>query len=932
MRKRNLFMILIFWACGFSLYAQNTGKAIPEDKMVKKGKLANGMTYYIRKNSLPVQSACFYLVTRVGALMEDDDQNGLAHFLEHMAFNGTRLFPGNSMIATLERNGIKFGENLNAYTSTDQTVYNIKDAPIANKAMIDTCLMVLSEWSDGIELRDKDIDEERGVIVEEWRTRRTSDARVREQLAPVLYNGSKYASRDVIGDLEIIKKFPYKRLRKFYADWHRPNLQAVIIVGDFNVNDMERRVVRILGNIPAQEEGPEHFTVKIPNQESPLYAAAADAEQQYMAVSIAYRHRDKDPETLTKADYRDMYIANLYNLVSNERFADMVSTTEQPFLQAQIGYGGFLPGYSNYSIIVVPKKGEELAAVRKAYMEHQDIRVNGITNDEFLRARANLLLAMENSYKQRHNRTSESFVEECKNNYLYGYPIIPVEMRYKIFNELIGTITPDDLKAKASEWVNTPNVSFIVSGPENQKEHFPTLEELTSIVGNPVSPGTGKTNTEMSGEWFIREVTPGKVVSEEKIPGLGAEIWTLSNGAKVVYKKCNQHPEQIMFCAKSKGGVSLYPAEDIPSTSMVGNVLHFGLGELNFSALQKMLAGKDLGIGLSLDELYESVNGESSLKDFETLLQVNYLLFVQPRFDRAVFDLIISNQLSALQQRQYDPMIAVQDSVNRLLAAGSPRYIPFDESFVRKIEFEKVERIYRERFSNAGDFYFYIVGDINKKNVVALAEKYIASLPSSAVREEYVEHENNLPRGKFQREIAVKMTEPKGMVFLNYRHYRDYTMKERFTLAVFDAILRIKLNEVIREKEGGTYTIQVSGIPVRKPREMRQLNIQFECEPGRMAELRDKTYEELAVLCKNGVPATDFNKAINGMIKGFTQETKDNQYWMASLTRHMENGDNPEDLASGIKILGTITLDDVNRCAREFFGQADLVEIMVKPQ
>lgn len=926
-----LVILFLLLAGNVSAYAQKKGN-FPEDKAIRKGVLKNGMTYYVVKNNDPERHASFYLVTRIGALMEEEDQNGLAHFLEHMAFNGSKLFPGNSLISTMERQGIVYGENLNAYTTYGETVYNITDAPVTDKNVIDTCLMVLSEWSNGLLLRDEDIEAERGVIAEEWRVRRTSDARIGEQVSDMMFNSSKYARHNVIGRLDIIKGFAPQRLRDFYERWHRPDLQAIIVAGDIDVKDIERRIIERFENLPVLKDAPEPVFDTIPDQYSPRYVAAMDPEQKNITISIAFRHKNVDGKDVNYEWYKNNFMTRLYNALMEERIKQMKNERDA-LLHVQIAYGEFVPGYSTYSLIIVPRPGQELEAIRQAYLIHENVRINGFTQDEFIRVRADLMLAMSMSYGQGSKSSNEGYVRQCKENFLHGMPMIGRDTYYKLFSRAMKEIKLQDVNALAAKWVNTPNLGIAVGGPTHMKEYFPTEQQIYDILSNAVLTQENMKHLEETPKTiFNLKVIPGKIVKDEEIVELKAEKWTLSNGATVVYKYCDKTKTLVNFKASSNGGLSLYSPKELPSGALIPLFARHGVGDYDFETISRYMMGRNAALSLNVEELSEDLEGGADVKDLETMLQLMHLVFVKPRFDQDVFNMMVANMMVQVHQQQGNVNRQLQDTITALLEGHSPRTRFMNESYVKDMDFEIFKRIVRERFSDASDFVFYFVGNIQKKELVKLTEKYIGSIPSSYRKEKFVVHESTRPEGKVSYALQAPMTQPRGTVILSYNKSMAFDHKSAFCALIYCEILKMRLYEVIREKEGGTYDVSVQNRILRVPREEVNIGVQFQCDPVRLDVLHDLTLKEVENTLENGVRKGDFVKVVSALQKQMNISVKDNDYWMNCLEQYMQFGDNLDSMELTTKLVASLTVEDINSWIKAYFADINLVDIRVRPR
>lgn len=927
-------LLLAIFAVGSAIGQGNLNKPVPMNKAVRYGKLSNGITYYIYHNEMPKDRASFYIVQNVGALMEEDNQNGLAHFLEHMAFNGTKHFPGKGVINTLEKHGVTFGGNINAYTAKNETVYNLSSVPTNKKGLVDTCLLVLHDWANGLSLETKEIDAERGVITEEWRQRRNAQFRVMNKIAPALYNNSKYAYRDVIGSLDVIKNFKPETIKKFYHDWYRSDLQCIIVSGDVDVNETEEKIKALFSQIPVVDNAKPREFHTIDDNETTQYCLATDKELQHTNISLYIRHRATEKEKINHQTVRDAYVTSLFNTMVANRISELMRKEETPFLNAGISYGGLVRGYESYTLTVIPKVGKDTESFKKLMEINKDILDNGFRNDEFLMAKTNMLVGMESYYKQKDKRNNESFVQECKSHYLYNNPMPGIDYSYKFFKKQINSITPKDIKEKAKHWFTDKNRVLIVTGPEKEGITFLSKDDLLSVISSTESTNIiSKAKENLNVKLFDTKLAGGKITKTEKLNRFAAESWTLSNGAKVVYKYCNFNPGVVSFKASSLGGMSLIADKDLPSASSLNSMLMaYGLGNHDFNTLKKLMTGKQVGVGVKLSELGESISGKCKQSDFETMLQMVYMFFEQPRFDKKAHDLIISRSLDAFKGIKKNYGQILQDSVNMIVNSYHPRVRIYNEDYIKDIDISKMEEIYRDRFQDASDFTFYIVGDISKKKVKKFVSKYIGSIPSINRKETYKNLGSTFPKGKTEKEIALEMAEPKSGAIITYNYPLDFDDKDIYCFNFLSESLKLRFTEEIREKEGGTYGVNVAGAVRRFPEGNYNINIQFQCDPARVKELKAKVYAEIDKIIENGIPEADFKKTLSTLRKMHAQKVKNNAYWMGILNSFIEDNEDHTSKKYFEDIINNMTLKDIHDFAKNFFGGADLVDIIFKPK
>ncbi|PXX95384.1 insulinase family protein [Marinifilum breve] len=926
-------LLLLLFSIGSAIGQGNLNAPVPMNKAVRYGKLANGITYYLYHNELPKDRASFYIVQNVGALMEEDNQNGLAHFLEHMAFNGTKHFPGKGVINTLEKHGVTFGGNINAYTAKNETVYNISNVPTDINGLVDTCLLVLHDWANGLSLETEEINAERGVITEEYRQRRNAGFRIMNKIAPTLYNNSKHAKRDVIGSLDVIQNFDPATIKKFYHDWYRSDLQCIIVCGDIDVKRTEKKIQELFSQIPAVTDGKPREFYSIEDNAEPMYCVATDKEIQHTNISLYIRHKATPKEEVNHKTLRDSYVNNLYNMMVGERIGELMRNGETPFLNANINYGGLVRGYEALTLSVTPKEGKDKESVQKLFEINQDILKNGFTANEFLMAKTNMIMFMENYYKQKDKIDTETYVKECQSHYLDNIPMADIDYIYEFFNKQINTITEKEVKAKANELYADKNRAIIITGPEKEGKTYLSKEEVLDIIAAVESGKVEKQSSEaVTAKLLDVDITGGEIVETVKLKRFGAEQWTLSNGAKVIYRYCSYNPGQVAFQARSIGGKSLLDVEDLPSASVVNNIMNYGLGQHDLSTLKKILLGKQASVGVNFSELSENIDGACKNTDFESMIQMVYMLFEQPRFDQQMHDLMINRTLESIKgvEKTYGQIL--NDSIKMILSSYDPRVRIVDEDYINEITMAKMEEIYKERYKGADDFTFYIVGDINKKEVKKLVSKYIGAIPAANRKESFKVHPYNFPKGKTEKVLELEMAEPKAGTILTYNMLSPYSYKNIYCLDIMCQSLQLRFTEEIREKEGGTYGVHIKGSAKKYPESSVGVNIQFQCEPARVEELKGKVYDEINKVVQNGVREDDFKKAISTIRKVQSQKTKNNAYWMNILDTYILEGEDHTTKKYSLDVINNITIEDVNDFARMYFGNANLVDIIYKPK
>ncbi len=915
------------------IFAQlNLQAQLPKDPNVVVGKLPNGITYYLRHNEEPKERASFYIIRNAGALLENDEQNGLAHFLEHMAFNGTKNFPGKGIISTLEKYGISFGGNINAYTAHNETVYNISEVPTNNEKLLDTCLLVLHDWSYYLTLDEKEIDDERGVISEEWRTRRTPNFRIQRQMFPVLFKGSQYAVRDVIGDLDVIKNFKYQTIRDFYHKWYRTDQEAIAIVGDFDVAKMEQKVKEIFSSIPAIKNPAPRPFFEIPEHDELYYCLATDKEVQTSSVAITTIFREVPAEQKNTVAYlKDNLINSFYNSMIAGRISELMQKGNPPFIRGGIGIGGLVRGYYAYNISAVAKPNQEDIALEAILTENERVKRFGFTESELERVKTNMLVGLESAYKQKDKTNNEDYIEEMQSNFLTNEPIVDFEDYYTIAKQLIPTITVDEVSAKAKEFNTEKNRTVVISGPSENAKHL-TEAEVKAIMDKVAKSNIEPYKDEVSDASLISEELPGsKIVATKQLPQFNAVEWTLANGAKVVFRKADYEKDAVSLASYSKGGTSLYDVDMLASAqNAAGFVGAYGLGDFDAITLKKLLTGKMASCSVSIGGLSESVSGGSTPQDFETMLQLLYLRFEKPRFDKEAHEALMSRNRASIANMEKNPQKIMGDSIKMIMSNYSPRTLLMNEKYLDQISLEKIEQVYRDRIKDASDFTFFIVGNIDEATVKPLVEKYIGSLKSYNRKENWKDNHVRGPKGKTEKVIELELETPKATVITNFSKDMKYSVYNSICNNILKGILDLRYTENIREKEGGTYGVGVQAGSSREPYSSYSMTMSFDCDPARAAHLKSLIYAELDKIMQEPPTQEEMNKVVSNMKKDAEQSKNHNSYWLNAIYTYYVSGINPDDPKNFDNIVNKVTGKDIQKFAKSLFKGADVVDMTFK--
>jgi zinc protease len=926
-----------FWIAlmGFLFSFSNglVAQPIAPDPAVRIGKLPNGLTYYIRHNEEPKERASFYIIQNVGALLENDDQNGLAHFLEHMAFNGTKNYPDKGIISSLEKHGVAFGRNINAYTAYTETVYNLSDVPVTAPGLVDSCLLVLHDWSHYLTLSDKEIDAERGVITEEWRTRRTAQFRMQQAFFPVLFKDSKYAVRDVIGDSAIIKHFKYDTLRKFYHDWYRTDLQCIAIVGDINVDDVEKSIKAQFSSIPAVQNPLPRTDFEVPFHKETRFVQVKDKESSQYSISIYIKHPEVKPAAKDMKYYRDQYLSQLFNAMMAERITELLQKGVPPFVGGSVGYGGFIRGYNVAAISATAKPDQQDLALKAIYTEAQRVVRHGFTQGEVDRAKSNLLTQTETRWKQRDKIKNDNYVNDIKGHFLTNEPLTSMDFDWQAVQKILPTVTTEELSAKAKEWIVPENRVIIVMGPDKENAKLLTEPEALAILkeveASDIKPYE---DTKVSSSLIDKPLKGSAIVKTTPLPQFNAVEWTLANNTKVVFRKADYEKDNVALRGISPGGTSLLPVDQLASAMLMPQFLgQFGVGDFDATTLKKMLTGKNVSMSAYLSDLSDNFSGSASLKDFETMLQLLYLQFEKPRFDKEAFQTLKARFAGMVATLANNPQKILSDSLNLILTSHNPRTKLITPALIDEISVEQMEKIYRDRLVDAGDFTFFIVGNMDEATVKPLVEKYIGSLTDLPRKENWKDNNVKGPKGKTERQIMIPMQVNKATVIVNYNKLAAFDPRSNMLLNIIKEVLNLRYLEEIREKEGGTYGVSVRSTNEHLPKAEKTIQMMFDADPERSAHLKSIIYQEIDKIIANGPTAEDLDKVIKNLQKDREQSKLHNSYWMNSIVVFYQdkiNNDAPENFE---KILTTVTRDEVKKFTAGFFKSADLVDLVFLP-
>lgn len=910
-------------------FAQQQMPPIPTDPNVRIGKLDNEMTYYIRHNELPENRADFYIAQKVGSILEDDHQRGLAHFLEHMCFNGTKNFPGKALTQYLESIGVKFGENLNAYTSIDETVYNISNVPVMRDGVIDSCLLILHDWADDLTLDPKEIDSERGVIHEEWRTSMGAMMRMLERMMPTMYPGSKYAYRLPIGTMEVVDNFPYQALRDYYEKWYRPDQQGIVVVGDIDVDKVEAKIKSMFSPIKMPENAATREYYPVSDNKEPLIAIDKDKEQTVPVIYLFYKHDATTHDQKKNMDYLVVnYMKSMIENMLNARLNELIQSANPPFIQAEVSDGDFLFAKTKeaFTGVAVSKEDGIDTALASLLREIERVHKYGFTASEYARAKADYLRMLESDYNERNKTKNEAYVDEYVRHFIDNEPIPGIDNEYAIMNQIVPNIPVEAVNSMIPALVTDSNMVVSIFCPEKESMKYPTKEEILSVINKVKAENITAYEDKVSDEPLIAEKPQGgKIVKTEEGP-FGSTVLTLSNGVRVILKDTDFKADEIKMRAFSPGGSSLFPNDEIININVLNAVAGIGgLGNFSNVDLEKVLAGKKASVSASVSGNTEGLSGSCSPKDFETMMQLVYLSFTAPRVDNDAF-MSYKNRLKAsLANQEANPMVAMQDTLKKALYMGHPRAISLKADMVDKIDYAKIMDMYKDRFKDAGDFTFIFVGNINQEEVKPMIETYLGGLPSINRKETFRDNKMDMRQGEYKNVFSKQLETPKATVIIVTNGKCDFTLKNQIMMSMLSQILDIVYTENVREKEGGTYGVGTYGSLSKYPKEDAFLQIYFDTDPAKRAKMTDIVLNELNQFAQEGPSAENLSKVKEFMLKKHKENVKENGYWVNMLDDYFWD---KADMNTGYdEIVNSITAKDLQEFTKVLLDQNNRVEV-----
>jgi zinc protease len=936
--KKYLIVLLTLIYLGFLLpfltYSQtdDSEKKLPFDEKIRIGKLDNGLTYYIRYNKKPENRAEMRLVVNAGSILEDENQRGLAHFVEHMCFNGTKHFEKNELVSCLEAMGIQFGPEINAFTSFDETVYMLT-VPTDSAEILNKAYLVMEDWAHNVSFDSSEIDKERGVIIEEWRIGRGPWQRMLDKYLPVLFQNSKYAERLPIGKKEIVENAEYETLRKFYRDWYRPDLMAFIVVGDIDVDDTEQKIKEHFNNLKNPGNERERLSYEVPDHEETLVSVTTDKEAPITAVNVIDLEDVDRFETY--GDYRRMLIYNLFTGMINQRLQELMEKPEPPFINAQVYYGNLWARTKNgyQAFAVVAENGINIG-LQALLEENLRVKRYGFTGGELERYKLNMARFYEQAYSERDKTESESYASEYMRNFLEDEPVPGIEFEYEFALKTLPGITLEEVNAVAEKLITSSNRVIVINAPEKENIVIPSESELLafaeSVEQSDISPYEDKQLTTK-----LMETLPagGTIVERKEVEDVGVTELTLSNGIKVILKPTDFKNDEILMSAFSAGGHSLCEDKDYQSAINAVNIVEeSGVNDFSVSDLSKILAGKTVSVTPYIDYYFEGFSGNSSPKDLASLFELTYLYFTDPREDTASFRSFINKQKGLYKNLLSDPVRYYYDQYRKIKANNHPRAprLPTEQD-LNSIEFNKAIDIYKNRFADASDFTFLFVGAFNVDTIIPLIETYLGSLPGIERKESWKDLNIRPPEGKVE-EVVKKGMDPKSYVAIYFDKEAQWNEKDDYLLSVVAQILNRKYIEILREEMSGVYGIRTSAGINKVPYGHAYMQIIFPCSPANIDSLTNAALGEIIKIRDQGVSDEDINKAREIQRREIEKDLKINSFWLSNLQSHYQSGTSLEVFTDFNKLIECITSDELKRVADKYITPDEYIRVILVPE
>lgn len=916
------------------LFSEAVAQPLPVDPALRVGRLENGMTYYVRANQKPAKQADFYILHNVGAIQEEDSQQGLAHFLEHMAFNGTVNFPKKNLINYLETIGVKFGANLNAFTSMEVTCYNISNVPMLREPIIDSALLILHDWSHFIALEEAEIDAERGVIIEELRTRNTASRRINEQQAPTVYNNSKYAERNIIGHLEGLRSFHYDEIRDFYHRWYRPDLQAVIVVGDFDPDQMVEKIRRVMSDIPAVENPEPKRAVEVPFHEETKVVFASDAEQTVLRGNLMIKRKATPiAENNTLQAERQSLALSMLRFMSGLRFQEVQQRPDSPFMEASFGNNSLTSTCDMLFGSYLCRDGRVMEGFEAFYTEIERIRRFGFTPAEFNLAQKQMMSGVRQTYVSSVDRRNNYYVRRYMAAFRANIPVFSAEDEWKTDSLLVNEITLDEVNRLAGELITEQNAVVAFALPEREMANAPSKEAILAKMKEiGAKELAAPVNREVKNTLLPDDVRLKRTkVRKSETDRFGATVWELKNGAKVIAMPTKHAADDVLAYFTSEGGTSIVSDEDYMTAYFLADIMQTsGVADMNKIELRHRLAGKNASISPLTGEFHASFSGSCSPKDLESLLQLFLLQMTRPRFNENDFETLVSQNVTYYKNRAKDPRVIYADSVAATLYPNDSRALSIKAEDMEKIDFERLAPLHEQLFSGIQNYQLYFVGDFDLDELKPLVERYIGSIPATKERRTWFDRGNRMPKGEHENRFSAEMRMPKTSVMFAFSGEMAYTPENQLTINALSQVMRMRYTQKIREEKGGSYGVGCSGSLRHMPAEEYLLRVAFDTNKEQSDELMHIVTDELADFAKVGPTEEDIDKIRKFLLKQYDDQMKSNTTWIYYLRAlHRYGQDNYSDYH---RLIEELSPEKVRAMAAKIVADGNVARIVMDPK
>ena len=932
MKNYNKLFVLLL-TLPLSMFAQDFkgDSPIPFDSTVKTGKLENGLTYYIKKNAKPENKVDLRLVINAGSILEDDDQQGLAHFMEHMSFNGTKNFPKNKLVDYLQSIGVKFGQHLNAYTSFDETVYFLP-IPSDDPEKLEKGFQIIEDWAFNAVLTPEEIDKERGVVLEEYRIGLGASKRMMGRFMPKMMHNSHYANRLPIGKKEILENFKYEKLISFYKDWYRPNLMSVIVVGDIDVAQMEKKIKDHFSSYKNPKNERPRKIYDVPNHKETFVAVESDKEASAAQVQLVYKDYDTPKPVVSVNDFRKSLVEGLYSTMINNRLNELTNSPTPPFTYGYSYHGGtWARTKEAYQSFAMSQEDKQLEALKVLVTENERAKKFGFTPGELDRAKSEFLAGFETVYNDREKRNSENFVSEYQSHFLEKEPTPGIAWTFEALKKILPTIELKDVNGLVKDYIKEDNRVVILTGPEKEGLKKVTEQEVLNALKVNIDEIQPYADTEIASSLLRKELKPGTIVKKETNAKIGATTLTLSNGAKVTYKKTDFKNDEVLMEAVSFGGTNLYTNEELKKTQFAnGGLTQAGFSGLKENDINKFMSGKVASVYPYVSNTTEGLRGSTTPKDLEYLFQMTVGYMADLNLDNEAFEGYKQKQSAFYKNMASQPSFYFQQEFYGYLLKENPRFfgmIPDDKAW-EATDYKLAYTKFQERFANAGDFEFFFVGNVDDAKMEEYSKKYIASLPSTTKKEKAIDLGHRMLKGEHKK-IVNKGTDPKSSVTIMYYGDAEYTPKEALAMQALGEVLTIKLIEELRENESGVYGISARGGMSKVPNGAYSFNIGFPCGPDNAEKLTASALRELQKIIDNGPQEGDIKKFKEAEILDYKKDIKENRYWLTNFNRSYTNGTSPEDVLQVEAKVNAVTAKDIQNVAKKYLSKDKVVGILM---